>query len=118
MLLLILFAGTISKARDSRLECSWLDDSTGLDWSGLPFVDVAVMTLELVLASKAVVAAVLAPEHGAGELLLIRTGAVLLVVAFELREFFRDGLTILLEASIFTVLTVVALLMLAGHPPL
>ena len=67
------------------------------------------MALELVLARKAIVAAVLAPDHGAWELLLVRIGAMLgLVVASEVAKDLGYDLTILLEACILSWLTVVA----------
>ena len=70
------------------------------------------MALELVLASKAVVAAVLAPEQGAWELLLVRTGAVLLVVASEVSKLPGGDSTFLLETRKLSVLNVVAGLMI------
>lgn len=76
ILLFFLFVRAASRRRDFRLECSWLDDSTGLDWSRLPFVDVLVMALELVLACEAIAAAVLAPRLGARKTLFVRAGAM------------------------------------------
>ena len=70
------------------------------------------MALELVLARKAVVAAVLTPEHGAWKLFLVNFGAMLgLVVTFEVAKVCGDDLTILLEACILSWLAVVAVLM-------
>ena len=106
--LFLLLAGAAFETRDFRPECSWLEDSTGLGWSRLSFVNVPVMALELVLARKAVVAAVLAPDHGAWELLLVRTGAMLgLVVASEVAKILCNDLTVLLETRILSWLTVV-----------
>lgn len=66
-------------------------------------MNVPVMALELVLARKAVVAAVLAPDHGAWELLLVRVGAMLgLVVALEFAKVLGHDLTILLETHILS----------------
>ena len=71
------------------------------------------MALELVLARKAVVAAVLAPDHGAWELLLVRIGAMfVLVVASEVAKVLGYDLTVLLEARILSRLTVVASLVI------
>lgn len=48
---------------------------------------ILVMALELVLASKAVAAAVLAPEHRARILLFVRMGAMFgFVVAFKVTK--------------------------------
>ena len=65
------------KTRESRLERSWLDDATGIDGSRLPLMDVLIMALKFVFARKAVVAAVLAPNHRAWILQLLRVGAML-----------------------------------------
>ena len=66
-------------------------------------MNVIVMALELVLARKAVVAAVLAPDYGAWELLLVRVGAMLgLVVASEVAKVFGNDLTFLLETRILS----------------
>ena len=94
--LLFLLAGPALKTRDLRSECSWLDDSIGLGWSRLPFVDVPVVALELVLARKAIVAAVLAPEHGARILLFVRIDAMFgFVVAFEVTKVLSDDWAVL-----------------------
>ena len=99
----VLLAGAAFKTRDFRPECSWLEDSTGLGWSRLSFVNIPVMALELVLARKAVVAAVLAPDLGAWKLLLVRIGAMLgLVVASEVAKVLGHDLTVLLETRIFS----------------
>lgn len=75
-------------------------------------MDVLVVALELVLASKAVVAAVLAPEHGAWKLLLVGARAMLgLVVAFEVPKILGDGVTALLDTCVLSRLAVVAFLM-------
>lgn len=71
------------------------------------------MALELVLARKAIAAAVLAPEHGARILLFVRIGAMFgFVVAFEVTKVLSDDRTVLLEARILSWLAVVAFLML------
>ena len=99
----LLLAGAAFETRDCRPECSWLEDSTGLGRSRLSFVNVSVMALELVLARKAVVAAVLAPDHGAWELLLLRIGAMLdLVVASKVAKVLGYYLTVLLETRVFS----------------
>ena len=101
--LFLLLAGAAFKTRGFRPECSWLEDSTGLGWSRLSFVNVPVMARELVLARKAVVAAVLAPDHGAWELLLLRIGAMLgLVVASEVAKVLGYDLTVLFETRILS----------------
>ena len=98
-----LLAGAAFRTRDFGPECSWLEDTTGLGWSWLSFVDVPVMALELVLARKAVVAAVLAPDHRAWELLLVRVGAMLVfVVASEVAKVLSHDLTVLLETRILS----------------
>ena len=102
---------------DSRLECSWLDDSTSLGWFKLPFVDVLVMALELVLARKAVVAAVLTPEHGAWKLLFVRIDAVFgFVVPFKVPKALGDDWTVLLQTCILSRLAIVAFLMIIKSP--
>lgn len=99
----LLLAGAAFKPRDFRLECSWLEDSTGLGWSWLSFVNVSVMALELVLARKAVVATVLAPDHGAWESLFVRVGAMLgLGVASEVAKVLGHDMTVLLETRILS----------------
>ena len=112
MALFFLLAGAASSTRDFRSESSWFEDSTGLGWSRLPFVDVLVVALELVFALKAVVATVLAPEYRAWKSLLVGVGAMLgLVVAFEVTKILEDDLTILHKTHVFSWLAVVALLM-------
>ena len=75
-------------------------------------MDVLIMALELVLARKAVFAAVLAPEYRAWKSLLVRVSAMLgLVVAFEVTEILEDDLTTLHETHVCSWLAVVALLM-------
>ena len=80
------------------------------------------MALELVLARKAVIAAVFAPEYRAWELLLVRVSAMLgLVVAFEVTKILGDGMTVLRKTRILSRLAVVAFLMrkeLFGVEPL
>ena len=99
----LLLAGATVKTRDFRPECSWLEDSTGLGWSRLSFVNVPVMALELVLARKAVVAAVLAPDHWAWKLLFVRVGAMLdLIMASEVAKVLGYDLTVLLETRILS----------------
>lgn len=96
---LLFFLHTCRAPRDGnlRLERSWLEDSIGFPWSRLPFMDVLVMTLELVLARKAVVATVLAPKDRAWELILVEAGAMLgLVVALEVPKALGNDMTILL----------------------
>ena len=67
------------------------------------------MALELVLARKAVVAAVSAPDQGAWKLLLVRVGAMLgLVVASEIAKVLGQDLTFLLETRELSGLAVVA----------
>lgn len=90
-LLFLLFAGAAFNTRDSRLErsrldCSRLDYSTGFDaGSRLPFVDVLVVALELVLTRKAVVPTVLAPKHGTRILEFLGACAMLdCVMAYEI----------------------------------
>ncbi len=100
ILLFFLLASAASKPRDLRLECSWLDDSTGLDWSRLPFMDVFVVALELVLAREAIAAAVLAPKHRARVLEFLRAGTVLYrVVAYEIGPSFAAERINLLHAA-------------------
>lgn len=71
------------------------------------------MALELVLARKAIAAAVLAPEHGARILFFVRISAMFgFVVAFEVTKVLSDDRTALLEARILSWLAVVASLML------
>ena len=66
-------------------------------------MNVFVMTRELVLARKAVVAAVLAPDHGAWELLLVRIGTMLiLVVAAEVAKVLGHDLTVLLKTRVLS----------------
>lgn len=61
------------------------------------------MALELVLARKAIAAAVLAPEHGARILFFVRISAMFgFVVAFEVTKVLSDDRTALLEARILS----------------
>ena len=75
------------------------------------------MTLELVLARKAITAAVLAPGHWAWKLLLVRIGTMLgLAVASEIPKVLGDDLTVLLETCILSGLAVVTFLVSIESP--
>ena len=92
-----------------RLKGSWLDDSKAFYRSGLPFVHVLVVALELVLARKAVVATVFTPRDGAWVLFLVGASTMLgLVVTSEVTKGLSSGMAVLLETTITSWLAVVA----------